>query len=113
MAKYDYAGYGQYQPDKAGTMGLFDSLMQNSDLGDWGSMFGGMGKLGTGIFEAFQGNQMMGLYEQNMKDQLAHQNRTFNANATQYNNNLLRSQNGALDGRKTEDTRKMIPSVYG
>ncbi len=108
MANYNTRTY-----DPLDEMGLFDQWFDGADLGDWGSLFGGVGKLGTGIFEAFQGNKMMGLYEQNMKDQLAHQNRTFNANATQYNNNLLRSQNGAMEGRKTEDTRKMIPSVYG
>ncbi len=94
--------------DTGGTKGLWELLDiagTNSDLGDWGSMFGGMGKFGTGLFEAFQGNKMMGLYEQNMKDQLAFQNKTFNANARQYNNQLARSRNAGAD---TPDTRQYI-----
>jgi len=70
--------------------GLLD-IFKEADLGDYGSFLGGAGKLGTGLYQMFAGNDMMDMYAQNMEEQLKHQKASYASNARQYNNELYRS----------------------
>ncbi len=97
--------YGNIMAPQSGT-GYWDNLMSNSDMGDFGSMLGGFGKLGSGLFEMYQGNQMMDIYEKNSEANLANHRRQMANTELAYNNQLSRGSkerakyNGGVDPMK-------------
>ena len=94
--------------------GLFDNLLEDADLGDFGDLFGGMGKFGTGLFGILQGRD----YLSEMKKNNAHNRemsiKNYDANVNQYNNNLGRQQSVSRSmGHTAPDPRQKLAAYSG
>ncbi len=90
-----YAGYGYNQPSTTG--GLFDYFQgddfakMGESFGSFGQGLGGVASLAGGLYSMYQGNQMLGMYEDQLdiqkekwaetKTELAHNKQT-RANAS-------------------------------